>query len=82
MLILSPFSKIYDGFFLHLKKLNLILHSLHLKFIYFVCTIVVFLLESKMALFSFERYFGLSKDSLPHFKLFLLCPKVVFPEKP
>ena len=84
MPILSPFLKIYNGFFftffisnlkwifLNLKKSNLRLHSLHLKFIYFVCTKLVFLLESKMALFSFERYFGMSKDSFPHFKLFVV----------
>ena len=47
-----------------------------------VCTKVVFSLESKTALFTFERYFGSSQASLPRLKLVLLYPKVVFPDKP
>ena len=46
---------------------NLKVHSLHLNFVHvlicFVCTKVVFSIESKVALFTFERYFESSEAS-------------------
>ena len=51
-----------------------------------MCNKVVFSLESKMALFTFERYFGSSEASKPHFNVLLsllyVCPKDVFLDKP
>ena len=43
-----------------------------------MCTKVVFSLESKMALFTFERYFGSCKASKPNFKLCCRLQKLCF----
>ena len=67
---------------------NLKVHSLHLRFvevlIWFVCTKVVFSLESKVAMSTFEMCCGSNKA---WFQIFVLsfrfvCPKVMFLTKP